>query len=52
MSYTSIRSAPGVSLADASPAIASLVAEGKLVVAGGVFDLATGVVPPVEIDAA
>jgi carbonic anhydrase len=37
-------------LAEASPVIASLVTEGKLVVAGGVYDLTSGVVTPVEID--
>lgn len=38
-------------LAEASPVIARLIAEGKLIVAGGVYDLNTGVVTPVEIDA-
>jgi carbonic anhydrase len=32
----------------ASPVIARLVKQGKLVVAGGVYDLATGTVVPVE----
>ncbi len=36
-------------LAEASPVIAGLVREGKLKVAGGVFDLATGIVEPVEV---
>lgn len=36
-------------LAEASPVIARLVAENKLIVAGGVYDLNTGVVTPVEI---
>jgi carbonic anhydrase len=38
-----------VILAEASPVIAELVKTGKLVVAGGVYDLATGVVNPVDI---
>jgi carbonic anhydrase len=37
-------------LAEASPVLARLVREKKLVVAGGVYDLASGVVTPVEID--
>jgi len=36
-------------LREASPVIARLVRQGKLVVAGGVYDLATGKVVPVEI---
>ncbi len=36
-------------LAEASPVIARLIAENKLIVAGGVYDLTTGVVTPVEI---
>jgi carbonic anhydrase len=36
-------------LREASPVIARLVKQGKLVVAGGVYDLATGIVAPVEI---
>lgn len=36
-------------LAEASPVVADLVRTGKLIVAGGVYDLKTGVVSPVEI---
>ncbi|MGL4461381.1 MAG: carbonic anhydrase [Planctomycetia bacterium] len=36
-------------LSEASPVIAQLVREGKLTVAGGVYDLATGKVTPVEM---
>lgn len=36
-------------LAESSPVIASLVAEGKVVVAGGVYDLSSGVVTPVDV---
>lgn len=36
-------------LAEASPVVAALVCEEKLVVAGGVYDLKTGVVTPVDI---
>ena len=38
-------------LAQASPVIAGLIKEGKLAMAGGVYDLATGVVTPVPIGA-
>jgi carbonic anhydrase len=37
-------------LAEASPVIAKLIHEGKLIVAGGVYDLTTGLVTPVEVD--
>lgn len=37
-------------LAEASPVIAKLIREGKLIVAGGVYDLTTGLVTPVEVD--
>lgn len=36
-------------LSEASPVIAQLIKDGKLKVAGGVFDLATGRVVPVEV---
>jgi carbonic anhydrase len=36
-------------LAEASPVIARLVKKGQLAVAGGVYDLATGKVEPVEL---
>lgn len=36
-------------LAEASPVIAELVEQGRLIVAGGVYDLGTGRVTPVEI---
>lgn len=36
-------------LAEASPVVAELVRTGKLIVAGGVYNLTTGVVAPVEI---
>jgi len=36
-------------LSEASPTIAKLIRSGKLLVAGGVFDLATGKVQPVEV---
>jgi carbonic anhydrase len=36
-------------LAEASPVVARLVKEGKLAIAGGVYDLATGVVSPVAL---
>jgi carbonic anhydrase len=36
-------------LAEASPVVAKLVRQGRLVVAGGVYDLATGKVEPVEM---
>jgi carbonic anhydrase len=36
-------------LAEASPVIARLIRAGRLIVAGGVFDLATGRVQPVEL---
>jgi carbonic anhydrase len=36
-------------LAEASPVIAKLVRDGELIVAGGVYDLATGIVNPVEV---
>lgn len=36
-------------LAEASPVIAALVKQGKLIVAGGVYDLATGCVTPVRV---
>lgn len=39
-----------LTLAEASPVIARLIDEKKLIVAGGVYDLNTGVVTPVEID--
>jgi carbonic anhydrase len=37
-------------IADASPVVARLIRQGKLVVAGGVYDLATGRVEPVDLD--
>lgn len=37
-------------LAEASPVIAALVKEGRLIVAGGVYDLASGRVTPVPIE--
>jgi carbonic anhydrase len=37
-------------LAEASPVLAELIREGKLLVAGGVYDLATGRVTPVPLD--
>ncbi len=37
-------------LAEASPVLARLIRQGKLIVAGGVYDLQTGRVTPVEID--
>ena len=36
-------------LAQASPVIAELVKQGKLQVAGGVYDLATGIVTPISL---
>jgi carbonic anhydrase len=36
-------------LGEASPVIARLVRDGKLAIAGGVYDLATGVVSPVTL---
>ena len=39
-------------LTEASPVIASLVAAGKVVVAGGIFDLETGKVEPVSLEEA
>jgi carbonic anhydrase len=36
-------------LAEASPLIAGLIRQGKVKVVGGVFDLGTGVVEPVEV---
>lgn len=36
-------------LSQASPVIADLVKQGKLIVAGGVYDLATGVVTPISL---
>ena len=36
-------------ISEASPLIAKLVRDGRLLVAGGVYDLATGIVTPVEI---
>jgi carbonic anhydrase len=36
-------------LAEASPVIGALVKEGKLLVAGGVYDLQTGRVTPVAL---
>jgi hypothetical protein len=44
-----VKSADEVS-ADASPVIAKLIRQGKLVVAGGVYDLNTGLVTPVEVN--
>lgn len=38
-----------LTLLEASPVIASLVARGRLLVAGGIFDLHTGRVEPVEV---
>jgi len=35
-------------LAEASPVIAQRIRDGKLIVAGGVYDLATGLVKPVS----
>ena len=37
-------------LAEASPVIAQRIREGKLIIAGGVYDLATGLVKPVALD--
>jgi len=37
-------------LAEASPVIAQLIREGRLIIAGGVYDLATGIVKPVALD--
>lgn len=37
-------------LAEASPVIAQLIREGRLIIAGGVYDLATGIVKPVSLD--
>jgi len=37
-------------LAEASPVIAQLIREGRLIIAGGVYDLATGIVKPVTLD--
>lgn len=37
-------------LAEASPVIAQRIREGKLIIAGGVYDLATGAVKPVSLD--
>jgi len=39
-----------LTLAEASPVLAKLVQSGKLKVAGGVYDLQTGLVSPVEIE--
>jgi carbonic anhydrase len=36
-------------LSEASPVIARRIKEGKLLVAGGVYDLSTGVVTPIEV---
>ena len=36
-------------LAEASPVLARLVREKRLIVAGGVYDLASGVVKPIEV---
>ncbi len=36
-------------ISEASPVIAKLIRDGKLIVAGGVYDLATGIVAPVEL---
>lgn len=38
-------------LAEASPVIAERIREGRLIIAGGVYDLATGLVRPVSLDA-
>jgi carbonic anhydrase len=35
-------------LREASPVLVRLVSEGKLAIAGGVFDIATGTIAPVE----
>lgn len=40
-----------ITLAESSPVIAKLVREKKLIIAGGVYDLVTGKVAPVEIPA-
>ncbi len=37
-------------LAEASPVIATLLKQGELIVAGGIYDLATGKVTPVELE--
>ena len=37
-------------LREASPVIARRITRGELVVAGGVYDLDTGIVSPVELD--
>jgi carbonic anhydrase len=37
-------------LAEASPVIAQLIRDGRLIIAGGVYDLATGIVKPVTLD--
>ena len=37
-------------LAESSPVIAKLIRDGKLIVAGGVYDLNTGLVAPVEVN--
>lgn len=37
-------------LAEASPVIAQRIREGRLLIAGGVYDLATGLVKPVSLD--
>lgn len=37
-------------LAEASPVLAERIQEGKLIVAGGIYDLATGRVTPVRLD--
>ncbi len=37
-------------LAESSPVIARLVRDGELVVAGGIYDLATGIVTPVPVE--
>jgi carbonic anhydrase len=37
-------------LAEASPVIAQLIRDGRLIIAGGVYDLATGIVKPVALD--
>ena len=39
-----------VLLAEASPVISKMIQRKELIVAGGVYDLSTGIVTPVEID--
>ena len=36
-------------LSEASPVIANLLKRGELIVAGGIYDLATGIVVPVDL---